>query len=170
MACSRLSGSYALGAQFPKADPAHIVAAKNGGSPMILGVADRPVLPRERHSRDPSLHARDDVSRGRAFCRPGEDGVQIVDGEGRPVESRVQDGPVGSRLGGEGRLRPLHAEGDLRAAESDHGHDRDPCGSRQRRCRPRRHLLQPGRGREDSAGSRWWPAGPRITRAWWAAT
>ncbi|HIL00968.1 MAG TPA: glutamine--fructose-6-phosphate aminotransferase, partial [Myxococcales bacterium] len=39
-ACARLVGSYALGAM-SDTDPAHLVAAKNGGSPIIVGKGEK---------------------------------------------------------------------------------------------------------------------------------
>ena len=47
--------------------------------------------------------------------------------------------PVGPRPGGEGRLRPVHAEGDLRAAARDLRHDRS--------APPKRGPHRPGRDR-----------------------
>ncbi len=55
-----------------------------------------------------------------------------LDAAGRPIDREPQADPVGSGLGGEGRLRPLHAEGDLRAAARDHRHDRHARASRPR--------------------------------------
>ncbi|MDP7572072.1 MAG: glutamine--fructose-6-phosphate aminotransferase, partial [Myxococcota bacterium] len=40
VACARLEGSYALGA-LSASDPSRIVAAKNGGSPIILGLGEK---------------------------------------------------------------------------------------------------------------------------------
>jgi glucosamine--fructose-6-phosphate aminotransferase (isomerizing) len=105
-ACSRLTGSYALGA-VAESDPNHIVAAKNGGSPMILGVAsgqaflasDIPaILPYTRE-----MIFLEDGS----FAVLGEEGVQIVDAEGRPVDCEpktVQWDPVSAEKGGYDRF------------------------------------------------------------------
>ena len=72
------------------------------------------------------------------FAVLSEDGVQIFDADGRPLERDRQADPVGSGLGGEGRLRPLHAEGDLRAAPRHHRHHRHALCRKTRRRRSRR--------------------------------
>ena len=66
--------------------------------------------------------------------------------ERAPDRPRAARDPVGSGLGGEGRLRPLHAEGDLRAAARDHRHDRHARARGRGRRRPRRHRPLAGRG------------------------
>jgi len=88
-ACMRLTGSYAL--------------AKNGGSPIIVGQGDKEaflasdipaVLP---HTRDIiSLHDGD-------FAVLGEDGIQVVDINGRPIDREfqvIQWDPVSAEKGG----------------------------------------------------------------------
>jgi len=105
-ACKRLTGSYAFAAM-SESDPTHIVAAKMGASPMILGVgpkeaylaSDIPaILP---YTRDIiSLHDGD-------FAVLSEDGVQVVDAEGRPLDrdtSVVQWDPVAAEKGGYDRF------------------------------------------------------------------
>ena len=78
-ACARLHGSYAFGA-LCESDPGHLVAAKNGGSPMVLGIAEKQsflasdipaILPYTRQM----LFLEDGE-----FAVLSEDGVQIVDG------------------------------------------------------------------------------------------
>ena len=105
-ACQRLTGSYALGA-LCESDPAHIVAAKNGGSPMILGLgsgvaflaSDIPaILPYTRQ-----MTFLEDGN----FAVLSEDGVQIVDSEGRPEDREfktVQWDPVSAEKGGYDRF------------------------------------------------------------------
>jgi len=101
-ACMRLTGSYALAA-ICENEPNLLVTAKNGGSPIIVGQGDKEsflasdipaVLP---HTRDIiSLHDGD-------FAVLGEDGVQVVDIEGRPIDrefQRIQWDPVSAEKGG----------------------------------------------------------------------
>jgi len=101
-ACKRLTGSYALGA-ICESEPNLLVTAKNGGSPIIVGLGDKAaflasdipaVLP---HTRDIiSLHDGD-------FAVLGEDGIQIVDIEGRLIEREfqaIQWDPVSAEKGG----------------------------------------------------------------------
>ena len=106
LACSRLAGSFAMAA-LSETDPSHIVAAKNGGSPMILGfengqsflASDIPaILPYTRE-----MLFLDDGN----FAVLSEDGVQVVDAEGRPLESEfktVQWDPVSAEKGGYDRF------------------------------------------------------------------
>ncbi|MCG8592081.1 MAG: glutamine--fructose-6-phosphate transaminase (isomerizing), partial [Proteobacteria bacterium] len=101
-ACARLTGSYALGAVCESA-PNHIVAAKNGGSPMIIGegsgeaylASDIPaILPYTRRM----LFLEDGE-----FAVLSEDGVQLVDADGRPIErefKQIQWDPVAAEKGG----------------------------------------------------------------------
>ena len=106
LACSRLAGSFAMAA-LSETDPSHIVAAKNGGSPMILGfengqsflASDIPaILPYTRE-----MLFLDDGN----FAVLSEDGIQVVDAEGRPLESEfktVQWDPVSAEKGGYDRF------------------------------------------------------------------
>jgi glucosamine--fructose-6-phosphate aminotransferase (isomerizing) len=105
-ACARLVGSYAFGALCDAA-PDHVIAAKNGGSPIILGLgrgetflaSDIPaILPYTREM----LFLEDGE-----FAVLSEDGVQIVDAEARPVEREpraIQWDPVSAEKGGYDRF------------------------------------------------------------------
>jgi glucosamine--fructose-6-phosphate aminotransferase (isomerizing) len=101
-ACVQLKGSYALCAVCEN-EPNLLVTAKNGGSPIIVGQGDKEsflasdipaVLP---HTRDIiSLHDGD-------FAVLGEDGIQVVDIEGRPIDREfqvIQWDPVSAEKGG----------------------------------------------------------------------
>lgn len=101
-ACMRLTGSYALGA-ICEDEPSLLVTAKNGGSPIIVGQGDKEaflasdipaVLP---HTRDIiSLHDGD-------FAVLAEDGIQVVDIDGRPIDREfqvIQWDPVSAEKGG----------------------------------------------------------------------
>ena len=100
-------------------------------------------LPGQRHPGDPALHATDGVPRGRRLRAALGGRRADRRHRGAAPRARAQADPVGSGLGGEGRLRPLHAEGDLRAAARDHGHDRDAGGRVRGRHRPERHRFLP---------------------------
>ncbi len=105
-ACQRLKGSYAFGALW-EGDRHHIVAAKNGGSPMILGLGDKQsylasdipaVLPYTRQM----LFLQDGE-----FALLSEDDVQIIDAEGRPVDrdpTPIQWDPIAAEKGGYDRF------------------------------------------------------------------
>jgi len=105
-ACARLEGSYALGA-LSTSDPHHIVAAKNGGSPIILGMGEKEsflasdipaILPYTRRM----LFLEDGE-----FAVLSEEGVQICDTDGRLVEREtrpIQWDPVSAEKGGYDRF------------------------------------------------------------------
>jgi glucosamine--fructose-6-phosphate aminotransferase (isomerizing) len=105
-ACARLQGSYALAA-LSESHPDHIVAAKNGGSPMILGIGEKQsflasdipaILPYTRQM----LFLEDGE-----FAVLSEDGVQIIDDQGRPVEREpkpIQWDPISAEKGGYDRF------------------------------------------------------------------
>jgi glucosamine--fructose-6-phosphate aminotransferase (isomerizing) len=100
--CRELTGSYALAAVCEQ-EPSLFVTAKNGGSPIIVGQAEKQaflasdipaVLP---YTRDIiSLHDGD-------FAVLSEDGVQVVDIDGGLIERefmRIQWDPVSAEKGG----------------------------------------------------------------------
>jgi glucosamine--fructose-6-phosphate aminotransferase (isomerizing) len=105
-ACGRLQGSYAFGALTADA-PDHLVAAKNGGSPIILGVGEKQTF---LASDIPAILP---YTRQMLFLEDGEfavlseDGVQVVDASGRPVERDplpIQWDPVSAEKGGYDRF------------------------------------------------------------------
>ncbi len=105
-ACSRLDGSYALGA-LSERDPNHIVAAKNGGSPMILGLGEKQSF---LASDIPAILP---YTRQMLFLQDGEfavlteDDVQLIDAEGHPIEREprsIQWDPVSAEKGGYDRF------------------------------------------------------------------
>jgi glucosamine--fructose-6-phosphate aminotransferase (isomerizing) len=105
-ACRRVVGSYAFGAMCAD-DPTHLVAAKNGGSPIILGMADGQafigsdipaILP---YTRQMIFMADGD------FAVLDEDSIQVVDIDGRPVDREyktVNFDPVSAEKGGYDRF------------------------------------------------------------------
>ncbi len=105
-ACDQLTGSYALGA-LSESDPSHMVAAKNGGSPIILGAGEKESF---LASDIPAILP---YTRQMTFLEDGEfavlsaDGIQLVDAAGRPVEralKTVQWDPVSAEKGGYDRF------------------------------------------------------------------
>jgi glucosamine--fructose-6-phosphate aminotransferase (isomerizing) len=105
-ACARLEGSYAFGA-LSTSDRDHIVAAKNGGSPIILGLGEKEaylasdipaILPYTRQM----LFLEDGE-----FAVLSEDGAEICDSEGHLVERPpmpIQWDPVSAEKGGYDRF------------------------------------------------------------------
>ena len=105
-ACARLVGSYAFGA-LCESDPDHIVAAKSGGSPIILGVGDKETY---LASDIPAILP---YTRQMIFLEDGEfavlsrDGVQVIDSDGRPVvrdPKPIPWDPVSAEKGGYDRF------------------------------------------------------------------
>jgi len=101
-ACARLKGSYAFGALSQKA-PGQLVAAKNGGSPIIVGQAEKQTF---LASDIPAIlpYTREIISLFDGdFALLSEDGVQIVDLAGHLIErdfQSVQWDPVSAEKGG----------------------------------------------------------------------
>ncbi len=105
-ACAELEGSYAFGALSHR-DPSHMVAAKNGGSPIILGLGEKEsflasdipaILPYTRQM----LFLEDGE-----FAVLSEDGIQVCDGDGRLIERQprpIQWDPVSAEKGGYDRF------------------------------------------------------------------
>ncbi len=106
VACARLEGSYALGA-LSASDPGRIVAAKNGGSPIILGLGEKESF---LASDVPAILP---YTRQMLFLEDGEfavltsEGVEILDAEGERVERAprpIQWDPVAAEKGGYDRF------------------------------------------------------------------
>jgi glucosamine--fructose-6-phosphate aminotransferase (isomerizing) len=105
-ACSRVVGSYAFGV-LSESDPEHIVAAKHGGSPIVLGLGEKQnflasdipaILPYTRQM----LFLEDGE-----FAVLSEDGVQVLDRAGRPIDREpraIQWDPVSAEKGGYDRF------------------------------------------------------------------
>jgi glucosamine--fructose-6-phosphate aminotransferase (isomerizing) len=105
-ACARIVGSYAFGVLCVD-DPSRIIAAKNGGSPIILGIGEKEsflasdipaILPYTRRM----LFLEDGE-----FAVLSEDGVEIVDANGGSIERDpmpIQWDPVSAEKGGYDRF------------------------------------------------------------------
>ncbi len=105
-ACARLDGSYAFGA-LSYLHPDHMVVAKNGGSPIILGVGEKQTF---MASDIPAILP---YTRQMIFLEDGdfavlsEDGVQVVDSEARLVEREPKPiawDPISAEKGGYDRF------------------------------------------------------------------
>ncbi|MFP8881570.1 MAG: glutamine--fructose-6-phosphate transaminase (isomerizing) [Myxococcota bacterium] len=105
-ACARLDGSYAFGALCDRFGD-HIVAAKNGGSPIILGLGEKQSF---LASDIPAILP---YTRQMIFLRDGEfavlseNGVELADAEGRHVVRdpvAIQWDPVSAEKGGYDRF------------------------------------------------------------------
>jgi glucosamine--fructose-6-phosphate aminotransferase (isomerizing) len=105
-ACARLRGSYAFGV-ISENDPTRIVAAKNGGSPIILGLGEKETY---LASDIPAILP---YTRQMLFLEDGEfadlteEGVRVFDGGGETVERApkpIQWDPVSAEKGGYDRF------------------------------------------------------------------
>ena len=105
-ACGRVVGSYAFGV-LSETDPDHIVVAKHGGSPIVLGLGEKQsflasdipaILPYTRQM----LFLEDGE-----FAVLSEDGVQVMDRDGRPIDREpraIQWDPISAEKGGYDRF------------------------------------------------------------------
>jgi len=99
---ARVIGSYAFGV-LSETDPEHIVAAKSGGSPIVLGLGDKASF---LASDIPAILP---YTRQMVFLNDGEfavlgrDGVQVLDRDGSPIDREpraIQWDPVAAEKGG----------------------------------------------------------------------
>ncbi len=106
IACARLEGSFAFGALSARY-PDHIVAAKNGGSPIILGLGEKESF---LASDIPAILP---YTRQMLFLEDGEfaeltvEGVQVFDAEGVATERAphpIQWDPISAEKGGYDRF------------------------------------------------------------------
>ena len=101
-ACRALTGSYAIGVVCDR-EPTLLVTAKQGGSPIIVGQGDKQAF---LASDIPAVlpYTRDIISlRDGDFAVLAEDGIQVVDIDGRPIEREfqaIQWDPVSAEKGG----------------------------------------------------------------------
>jgi len=101
-ACSQLTGSYAFGA-ISDTDPTHLVAAKNGGSPIIVGRGEKQAF---LGSDIPAIlpYTREIISLWDGdFALLSADGIEVMDADGQAVERDfmvVQWDPVSAERGG----------------------------------------------------------------------
>jgi glutamine---fructose-6-phosphate transaminase (isomerizing) len=105
-ACARVIGSYAFGV-LSETHPNHIVVAKHGGSPIVLGLGEKQnyiasdipaILPYTRQM----LFLEDGE-----FAVVSEDSVQVLDHDGRPIDREpraIQWDPVAAEKGGYDRF------------------------------------------------------------------
>jgi glucosamine--fructose-6-phosphate aminotransferase (isomerizing) len=105
-ACARVDGSYAFGVLCSR-EPDHLVAAKSGGSPIIVGLGEKQSF---LASDIPAILP---YTRRMVFLEDGEfavlseDGVEITDAEGHPVDREprsIQWDPVSAEKGGYDRF------------------------------------------------------------------
>jgi len=105
-ACARITGSFAF-AVISRRDPDHIVAAKSGGSPIILGLGEKESF---LASDIPAIlpYTRQMIAlRDGEFAVLAADRVELIDPEGRPIEREpiaIQWDPVSAEKGGYDRF------------------------------------------------------------------
>ncbi len=120
----RLRGQFAVVA-LHLGEPGLVVAFRQG-PPLVVGLGDGESLVASdvtallHRTRRVLYLSNGDV----ALIRP--DGVEVVDAGGASGRAPGGDPRLGRGAGREGRLPPLHAQGDLRAARRDPEHRRSP--------------------------------------------
>ena len=121
-------------------------------------------LPGLRHPGHPLPHPRRGDPGGRG--RGGGDAARGRDhpARRRPGAADALAHPVGSDPRREGRLPPLHAEGDLRAAARGRRHHAGARAAGGRHRGAARRAARPRGRRPGFRESSWWPAARRITR------
>ena len=162
-------GSYAFGV-LSETDPEHIVVAKHGGSPIVLGLGEKQsfiasdipaILPYTRQM----LFLEDGE-----FAVLSEDGVQVLDRQGRPIDREpraIQWDPVSAEKGGYDRFMQKEIYEQPRAIT-------DTIGTRVLEADGEVGLdgIRPSRGRGWRASAAWrsWRAARPGTPAWSAST
>ena len=165
--CRRLHGAFTLVAVDAE-DPDAVVAARRN-SPLVVGVGDgenfvaSDVAAFIEHTREAIELGQDQVVR---ITRGRGGGHHLRRRAGRGPALPRGLGPVGGR---EGRLRLVHAQGDLRAAEGGRRHPARPA-RRQRPADPGRDPDLRGRAAQRRQDRDRAPAARRSTPGWWPST
>jgi glucosamine--fructose-6-phosphate aminotransferase (isomerizing) len=98
---ARVVGSYAFGV-LSESDPDHIVAAKNGGSPIVLGIGEKAsYLASDIPAILPYTRQMMFLNDGE-FAVLGREGVQVLDAHGRPIDREpraIQWDPIAAEKG-----------------------------------------------------------------------
>ncbi len=146
-ALNLVQGTYGIAVLSSK-EPGKIVCARQG-QPAPHRPRRRRELRGERRRGDSQAHAPSRLSRRRRDGRADEGRLRGPRPERAPrVEGREPDRLV-ARRDREGRVRALHAQGDLRAAADDPEHDARPARRRRRLLQARRAESHSGRAAVD---------------------
>ena len=166
-ALNEVRGAYAIGVMHTE-HPDRIVGARMN-VPLIVGIGDgegflaSDVPAILEHTKNVVILHEGDV----ADVTP--DGTRISSLDGVEVRARRHRDPLEPRRGREGRLRALHAQGDLRAAARHPGVPPRPC--RRRRRRPAERARRASRiACARSSGSTSSAAARPATRRTWPPT
>ena len=123
-----------------RASPSRLVGARQN-VPLVVGLGDGRASSRATSPRSSPTPTASSSSRRATSPTSAPTGVVVTDIDGAPRERAVHDHRLDARGRREGRLRPLHAQGDPRAARGAPPVDRRP-----------RHARRPDPGRRS------WPA------------
>ena len=134
LAFNELEGHFAFVA-IHRDHPGLLVGARHQ-CPLVVGVGPRRDVPRLERGRLPARDARGALPGGRRPRRDHGRRRRVPARRGRQRRrARAGRARLGRRERREGRLRDLHAEGDLRAARRRRGDDRRPGAPRPARAR-----------------------------------
>ena len=150
-ALAHVEGTYGL-AVISSAEPGKIVVARQG-SPVLLGIGDKEYFVASDASRHPRAHPLGRLSGRRRHRGRDSAGVPHRGSRAAGPGAAGERHRVGPRRHRAGRLPPLHAEGDLRAAR-----DRDRDAARPPAVREGQRPAQ--RVEPDAGGLRRHPAHP----------
>ena len=160
-ALRRVEGAYAI-VVMHREEAGRLVGARQD-VPLVVGLAWRGVVHRQRRRRDPGPHQPDRLPRGRRRRRRPPQRRRRHRRRRGPARAGRDDHRLVARGRREGRLRALHAQGDPRAARRPPPVARGAGGPRRPdprgRDRALADVLEGG-----SPGSSWSPAGPPPTR------
>ncbi len=131
--------------------------------PLVVGIGERRDVPRVERRCVPARDAHGAVPERRRDRRAATRGRDLPERRRQPGRARADRARLGRRGRREGRLRDVHAQGDLRAARGRRRDDRRPRAPRDARARGPRHVRT--RTSRNSAGSSSSPAARRTTRA-----
>ncbi len=147
-ALNLVQGTYGIAVSVEQGARTRSSCARQG-KPAAHRPRRRRELRGERRRGDPQAHAPGRLSRRRRDGRADEGRLRGPRSERAPHFEGREPHRLVARRDREGRVRPLHAQGDLRAAADDPEHDARPSRGRRRFLQARRSESDPRRAAVD---------------------